>query len=84
MTGTAGEFLQVLKTHLSQDNGFIAPLIQNLPAVEVLEPVFRKIDRAILQTVNQAIAQRKEIQVRYQPMSKHLPGLFFESAYPGV
>ncbi|MEC4747652.1 WYL domain-containing protein [Methylomicrobium sp. Wu6] len=81
MTGTAAEFLQVLKTNQSQDNGFIVPLIQNLPAVEVLEPVFRKIDRAILQTVNQAIVQRKEIQVRYQSMSNHLPLDYFLSPH---
>ena len=81
MTGTAAEFLQVLKVNQNPDNGFIVPLIQNLPAVEVIEPVFRKIDRAILRTVNQAIVRRREIQVRYQSMTNHLPQDYFLSPH---
>jgi predicted DNA-binding transcriptional regulator YafY len=81
MTGTAAEFLQVLKINQSPDNGFIVSLIQNLPSVEVIEPVFRKIDRAILRTVNQAIVQRREIQVRYQSMTNHLPQDYFLSPH---
>jgi predicted DNA-binding transcriptional regulator YafY len=81
MTGTATEFLQVLKVNQSPDNGFIVPLIQNLPAVEVIEPVFRKIDRAILRIVNQAIVQHREIQVRYQSMTNHLPQDYFLSPH---
>jgi predicted DNA-binding transcriptional regulator YafY len=81
MTGTADEYLQVLKINQASDNGFIVPLVQNLPAVEVLDPVFRQIDKNILRTVNLAIVQRREIQIRYQSMSSHQPGDYLLSPH---
>ena len=75
MTGTAGEFLQVLKIQQDQAGGAVVTLVKNLPVVDVLEPVFRQINPAVLQTVNQAIVAGKEVQVRYQSMSRPEPAL---------
>ena len=50
-------------------------LVRNLPAVDVLEPVFRQVNPAVLQAVNQAIVAGKEVQVRYQSMSRPEPAL---------
>ena len=73
MTGTAGEFLQVLKVQQDRTGGALVTLVKNLPVVDVLEPVFRQINPAVLQTVNQAIVAGKEVLVRYQSMSRAGP-----------
>lgn len=73
MTGTAGEFLQVLKIQQDRTGGALVTLVKNLPVVDVLEPVFRQINPAVLQTVNQAIVAGKEVLVRYQSMSRAEP-----------
>jgi hypothetical protein len=52
MIGTAGEFLQVLKIQQNRTGGAVMTLVKNLPEVDVLEPVFRQVNAAILQTVN--------------------------------
>jgi len=70
MTGTAGEFLQVLKVQQGRAGGAVVTLVRNLPTVDVLEPVFRQINPAVLQAVNQAIVAGKEVQVCYQSMSR--------------
>jgi hypothetical protein len=75
MIGTAGEFLQVLKIQQNRTGGAVVTLVKNLPEVDVLEPVFRQVNAAILQTVNQAIVAGKEMQVRYQSMSRPEPAL---------
>lgn len=72
MTGTAAEFLQVLKV---RQGGAVVTLVRNLPEVDVVEPVFRQIDPAVLQAVNQAIVSGKELRVRYQSMSRTEPAL---------
>ena len=73
MNGTAGEFLQVLKIRQDRTGGAVVTLVKNLPVVDVLEPVFRQISPAVLQTVNQAIVGAKEVLVRYQSMSRAEP-----------
>jgi len=73
MTGTAGEFLQVLKVQQERTGGAVVTLVKNLPVVDVLEPVFRQINPAVLQTVNQAIVAGKAMLVRYQSMSRAEP-----------
>ena len=73
MTGTAGEFLQVLKVH--QDMTLVT-LVSNLPVVEVIEPVFRQINPGVLQMVNQAIKGKKDVLVQYQSMSRAKPVLY--------
>jgi hypothetical protein len=75
MTGTAGEFLQVLKVQQDQAGSAVVTLVKNLPEVDVLEPVFRQVNAAVLQAVNQAIVADKEVQVRYQSMSRPEPAL---------
>jgi hypothetical protein len=73
MTGTAGEFLQVLKVQQDRTGGALVTLVKNLPVVDVIEPVFRQINPAVLQTVNQAIVAGKEVLVQYQSMSRAGP-----------
>jgi hypothetical protein len=73
MNGTAGEFLQVLKIQQERTGGALVTLIKNLPDVEVIEPIIRQINPAVLQTVNQAIVGDKEVLVRYQSMSRTEP-----------
>lgn len=73
MTGTAGEFLQVLKVQHDGAGGALVTLVRNLPVVDVIEPVFRQINPAVLQAVNQAIVAGKEVRVRYQSMSRAEP-----------
>ena len=75
MTGTAGEFLQVLKVQQDQAGSAVVTLVKNLPEVDVLEPVFRQVNAAVLRAVNQAIVAGKEVQVRYQSMSRPEPAL---------
>ncbi|WP_340122442.1 WYL domain-containing protein [Methylobacter svalbardensis] len=75
MTGTAGEFLQVLKVRQDRAGSAVVTLVKNLPEVEVLEPVFRQVNAAVLQAVNQAIVAGREVQVRYQSMSRPEPAL---------
>ena len=75
MTGTAGEFLQVLKVRQVRAGGALVTLVGNLPEVDVLEPVFRQVNVAVLQAVNQAIVAGKEVRVRYQSMSRPEPAL---------
>jgi hypothetical protein len=75
MTGTAGEFLQVLKVRQDRTGGALVTLVKNLPEVDVIEPVFRQVNPAVLQAVNQAIVAGKEVQVRYQSMSRPEPAL---------
>lgn len=75
MTGTAGEFLQVLKVQQDRAGSAVVTLVKNLPEVDVLEPVFRQVNAAVLQAVNQAIVAGKEVQVRYQSMSRPEPAL---------
>ena len=70
MMGTAGEFLQVLKVQQNRTGSTLVSLVKNLPVVDVLEPVFRQINPAVLQAVNQAIVAGKEVWVRYQSMSR--------------
>lgn len=72
MTGSAAEFLQVLKV---RQGGAVVTLVRNLPEVDVVEPVFRQIDPAVLQVVNQAIVLSKELRVRYQSMSRAEPAV---------
>lgn len=73
MTGTAGEFLQVLKVQQEPAGGAVVTLVKNLPVVDVIEPVFRQVNPAVLQAVNQAIVSGKEVRVRYQSMSRAEP-----------
>jgi hypothetical protein len=73
MKGTAGEFLQVLKVRQDRAGGALVTLVRNLPVVDVIEPVFRQISPAVLQTVNQAIVAGKEVRVWYQSMSRAEP-----------
>lgn len=73
MAGTVSEFLQVLKIHQTGDKPTIVRLAENLPGVELVEPVIRQIDAAILKTVNQAVVLRKIVKVRYQSMSSDGP-----------
>jgi predicted DNA-binding transcriptional regulator YafY len=73
MDGTASEFLQILKVQRNGTSGALLTLINNLPAVEIVDPVFRQINQTILQTVNQAIVMGKEIQALYQSMSRPDP-----------
>ncbi|MDO9424936.1 MAG: WYL domain-containing protein [Methylobacter sp.] len=73
MTGTAGEFLQVLKVQQGRAGSTVVTLVKNLPEVDVLEPVFRQVNAAVLQAVNQAIVAGKEVRVRYQSMSRTEP-----------
>jgi len=73
MAGTAQEFLQVLKVQCDGTSGTVLTLINNLPTVEIVESVFRQIDRTILQTTNQAIVSGKEIRVCYQSMTRPVP-----------
>jgi predicted DNA-binding transcriptional regulator YafY len=70
MVGSAGEFLQILKVHQGDSSNTVVVLADNLPIVEVLEPVFRQVDPTILQTINQAILSDKVVKVRYQSMSR--------------
>ena len=73
MVGSAGEFLQILKIHQGDSSNTVVALADNLPIVEVLEPVFRQVDPTILQTINQAILSDKVVNVRYQSMSRTEP-----------
>jgi hypothetical protein len=73
MTGSAGEFLQVLKIQQDRTGGALVTLVKNLPVVDALEPVFRQINPAVLQAVNQAIVGDKEVLVRYQSVSRAKP-----------
>ena len=73
MTGTAGEFLQVLKVQQDRAGGAVVTLVRNLPVVDVIEPMFRQVSPAVLQAVNQAIVGDKEVLVRYQSMSRAEP-----------
>jgi predicted DNA-binding transcriptional regulator YafY len=73
MEGTVSEFLQVLKIRRGGAGGALVALINNLPAVEIVESAVRQISRIILQTVNQAILAGKEIRVVYQSMSRMEP-----------
>ncbi|WP_194971500.1 WYL domain-containing protein [Methylobacter sp. BlB1] len=73
MEGTAREFLQVLKVQRVGARGAVLTLINNLPTVEIVESIFRQINRAVLQTVNQAIVTGKEIRVCYQSMTRPVP-----------
>lgn len=73
MAGTAQEFLQVLKVQCDRTGITVLTLINNLPTVEIVELVFRKINQAVLQTVNQAIVTGKEIHVCYQSMTRPVP-----------
>ena len=73
MSGTAGEFLQVLRVQQDRAGGAVVTLVSNLPMVEVMEPVFRQVNPLVLQTVNQAIIAGKEVRVRYQSMSRAEP-----------
>ncbi|MFI3157062.1 MAG: WYL domain-containing protein [Methylococcaceae bacterium] len=75
MTGTAAEFLQVLKVRQDQADAAVVTLVSNLPMVDVVEPVFRQVNPAVLQAVNQAIVGDKEVRVRYQSMSRAEPVL---------
>jgi hypothetical protein len=73
MTGKAWEFLLVLKVQQDRTGGALVTLVKNLPVVDVLDPVFRQINPAVLQTVNQAIVAGKEVLVQYQSMSRAGP-----------
>ena len=73
MVGSTGEFLQILKIHQGDSFNTVVALADNLPIVEVLEPVFRQVDPTILQTINQAILSDKVVNVRYQSMSRTEP-----------
>ncbi len=73
MTGTAAEFLQVLKVQQDRAGSAVVTLVKNLPEVEVIEPLFRQVNAAVLQAVNQAIVAGKEVRVRYQSMSRAEP-----------
>jgi hypothetical protein len=73
MVGTAGEFLQVLKIQQNRIDGAVVTLVKNLPEVDVVEAVFRQVNAAVLQTVNQAIVADKEVRVFYQSMSRPEP-----------
>jgi hypothetical protein len=73
MSGTAGEFLQVLKVQQNRMGSAVVTLVKNLPEVDVLEPVFRQVNAAVLQAVNQAIVASKEVLVSYQSMSRPEP-----------
>jgi predicted DNA-binding transcriptional regulator YafY len=73
MEGSAREFLKVLKVQRDGVRGAVLTLINYLPTVEIVESVFRQIDRTILQTINQAIVAGKEIRVCYQSMTRPEP-----------
>jgi hypothetical protein len=75
MSGTAGEFLQVLRVQQDQAGGAVVTLVGHLPMVDVIEPVFRQVNPLVLQIVNQAIIAGKEVRVRYQSMSRAEPAL---------
>ncbi len=81
MVGTAAEFLQVLKIQQNNSGRFVVALAENLPVVELIEPVFRKMDQSILRTVNQAIVHSQEIHVTYQSMSNNDPKDYFLSPH---
>ena len=66
MTGTATEFLQVLKVQQDRVGSAVVLLVKILPEVDVLEPVFRQVNAVVLQAVNQAIVAGKKVRVRYQ------------------
>ena len=73
MEGSVAEFLQVLKIQQVADKPAIVSLVENLPNVQLVEPVLRHIDAEILRTVNQAIVMKKQVKVRYQSMSSNGP-----------
>lgn len=73
MSGSAAEFLQILKICQSTRSNAVVALADNLPIVEVLEPAFRQVDPAVLQKINQAIVSAKLVRVRYQSMSRVEP-----------
>ena len=73
MMGNVAEFLQILKVQQNGCSNVLVALADNLPVVEVLEPAFRQVDLAVLQTINQAIVSAKAVRVRYQSMSRAEP-----------
>jgi predicted DNA-binding transcriptional regulator YafY len=73
MAGSAAEFLQILRVCKGNRANALVTLVDNLPAVEVLEPPFRQVDQTVLQTMNQAILSAKAVRVRYQSMSRAEP-----------
>lgn len=70
MEGTAEEYLHLLNISQSAEDGPIVALVDQIPSVCIVEPVFRQLSAEILQKVVQAIQRAEELEIIYRTMSR--------------
>lgn len=73
MDGSTGELLQVLQLQQRNGNETLIALVGNLPPVEIVNPLVRRIDARILRGVVRAVRFNFELEIFYQSMSKPQP-----------